>query len=101
MQLKLKLRKPRELPSYYDQGDIEALVAQAAVGLYHHKQWQKEKNRALILTFAYTGLRRQELLNLIVADIDFEQRLLLVRQVKGRKDRRIPLAERLVVPLRL
>ncbi|MBA7672911.1 Tyrosine recombinase XerC [subsurface metagenome] len=96
----MKLRKPRELPTYHDQGDIEALIAQAEIGLHGQNQWQKERNKALILTFAYTGLRRQELLNLVVANIDFERRLVFVRHGKGKKDRNIPLAERLVVPLR-
>jgi integrase/recombinase XerD len=98
--LRLKLRKPRELPAYHDRGDIEALIAQARSGLRGQKEWQKRRNEALLLTFAYTGMRRGELLNLRVADVDFERLLILVRQGKGRKDRMIPIAERLVVPLR-
>ena len=99
IQLDLKLRKPRELPPYHSQEEIEALIDQTGIGLYHQKQWHKERNKALILTFCYTGLRKQELLNLRVSDIDFERRLLFVRQGKGRKDRMIPLAERLIAPL--
>jgi integrase/recombinase XerD len=98
--LKLKLRKPKELPAYHDRGDVEALITQARIGLRGQKKWQKRRNEALLLAFAYTGLRRGELLNLRVADVDFERRLILVRQGKGRKDRIIPIAERLVVPLR-
>jgi len=100
IQFKVKLRKPRELPPYHSHEEIEALIAQAEIGLYHQKQWHKDRNKALILTFCYTGVRKQELLNLRVSDIDFERRLLFVRQGKGRKDRMIPLAERLMVPLR-
>jgi integrase/recombinase XerD len=99
IQFKVKLRKPKELPPYHSQEEIEALIAQAEIGLYHQKPWQKERNKAMILTFCYTGVRKQELLNLKVSDIDFERRLLLVKQGKGRKDRMIPLAERLMVPL--
>ena len=101
IQFKIKLRKPRELPPYHSQTEIEALIAQAEIGLYHQKPWHKERNKAMILTFCYTGVRKQELLNLKVSDIDFERRLLFVRQGKGRKDRMIPLAERLIEPLRL
>ncbi len=100
IQLNLKLRKPRELPPYHSHEEIEALIAQAEIGLYHQKPWHKERNKAMILTFCYTGVRKQELLNLRVSDIDFERRLLLVRQGKGRKDRMIPLSERLIAPLR-
>jgi integrase/recombinase XerD len=99
IQLKLKLRKPRELPSYHSQQEIETLIAQAEIGLRGQKQWHKERNKAMILTFCYTGLRKQELLNLKVCNIDFDRRLLSVKQGKGRKDRVIPLAERLIAPL--
>jgi integrase/recombinase XerD len=99
IQFKVKLRKPRELPPYHSQAEIEALIAQADIGLYHQKPWHKERNKALILTFCYTGIRKQELLNLRVANINFERRLLFVKQGKGRKDRMIPLAERIMAPL--
>jgi len=99
IQLNLKLRKPKELPPYHGRDEIEALIDQAGIGLYHQKQWHKERNKALILTFCYTGERKQELLNLRVSDIDFERRLLFVKQGKGRKDRMIPLAERLIASL--
>jgi len=98
--LKLKLRKPKELPPYYDRGDVERMIAQAERGLRGQKPWQKQRNKTLILTLAYTGLRRGELLNLTVSDVDFERRFILVRQGKGRKDRVIPMIERLAVPLR-
>ena len=101
IQFRVKLRKARELPPYHDQGDIEALIAQASIGLHGQQQWHRDRNKALVLTFAYTGIRRQELLDLLVADIDFERRLLFVRNGKGNKDRTIPLAERLVIPLRI
>lgn len=100
IQFKVKLRKPRELPPYHSQEEIEKLITQAEVGLYHQKQWHKERNKAMILTFCYTGMREQELLNLKVSDINFERRLLFIRQGKGRKDRMIPLSEKLIAPLR-
>jgi integrase/recombinase XerD len=97
---KLKLRKPKELPPYHDQSDVERLIVQAERGLRGQKPWQKQRNKILILTLAYTGLRKGELLNLTVSDIDFARRLILVRQGKGRKDRVIPMSERIIVPLR-
>jgi len=62
--LKLKLRKPETLPPYHDQGDIEELIRQAEKGLYHETRQQKKRNTALVLTLAYTGIRRSELLGL-------------------------------------
>lgn len=98
--LKIKLRKERKLPIYHDQGDVEALVRQAEIGLYHQTDEQKRRNKNLILVFAYTGMRKGEILNLIVDDIDFNRRVLAIRQGKGRKDRNIPIANRIIVPLR-
>jgi integrase len=45
------------------------------------------------MTFLQTGIRLSELTALKVEDIDFENRLLIVRQGKGRKDRLIPLVD--------
>jgi integron integrase len=47
-----------------------------------------------------SGLRLMECLRLRVKDIDFERREIVVRGGKGGKDRRTPLAEACVAPLR-
>lgn len=96
--LKLKLRKPRVLPPYYDRGDVEALIAYAGRARYRSGK-QRQRNQAIILTLAYTGMRRGELLGLLIGDIDFNRRTILVRG-KGNKERVIPMAERIIVPLR-
>jgi integrase/recombinase XerD len=100
MPLKMKLRKPEALPSYHDRGDFEALVRQAERGLYHQTGQQRRRNKNLILVLGYTGMRKSELLNLTVNDIDFNNRRILVRQGKGKKDRVIPIADRIAIPLR-
>ncbi len=98
---RLKLRKEKTLPPYYDRGDVEALIAQASKGLRGQKEWQKKRNEALIMTLAYTGMRKSELLNLLVGDVDLNRKVIMIRKGKGNKDRVIPVAERIVVPLRL
>jgi integrase/recombinase XerD len=98
-QLKLKLRKPKELPSYHNQEEVEAIFSQARIGLRGQKEWQKQRNEALLLVFAFTGLRKSEVLNLAVKDIDFKRNLIYVRQGKGQKDRTVPIAQRIVEPL--
>ena len=97
--LKVKIRKPKLLPKYHDRGDFEAMVKQAELGLYHQTKRMKERNVALILALGYTGMRKSELLNLRVDDIDFGRRLIFIKQGKNMKDRTIPMAERLVVHL--
>ena len=48
-----------------------------------------------------SGLRLMECLALRVKDIDFDRREIVVRGGKGGKDRRVPLAQACLVPLRL
>lgn len=45
------------------------------------------REKAIILTLAYSGLRVSELSNLTPRDINFENRQITVRQGKGSKDR--------------
>lgn len=52
------------------------------------------RDRAILETLYATGIRRMELANLSLYDIDPEQRTLMVREGKGRKDRLIPIGMR-------
>lgn len=52
------------------------------------------RDRAILETFYSTGIRRLELINLTVQDIDTERGTLMVRLGKGSKDRMIPIGER-------
>jgi len=58
------------------------------------------RDYAIIMTFLQTGIRLSELTHLKVEDVDFENRLLTVRQGKGKKDRQIPLVDDEVKALR-
>ena len=51
------------------------------------------RNRAMLETLYSTGIRRMELVNLHLYDIDAYRSTLLVREGKGRKDRLIPLGQ--------
>jgi len=98
--LKIRLRKPKHLPPYYDIGDIEALIAQAQKGIRAQNSYMRQRNATLIMVLAFTGMRRGELVNLRVGDVDFERRGIFIKDGKGQKDRTIPMLDRLVVPLR-
>jgi integrase/recombinase XerD len=54
------------------------------------------RDRAMLETFYSTGLRRMELANLGVYDLDAERGTLTIRQGKGKKDRVVPIGERAV-----
>lgn len=52
------------------------------------------RDRAILEVFYSTGMRRGELTNLSIYDIDYKRGLLLIRSGKGNKDRMIPIGER-------
>jgi len=52
------------------------------------------RDRAMLETLYSTGVRRQELLDLNLYDIDAERGVIMVRQGKGYKDRIIPIGAR-------
>ncbi|KAA1287410.1 recombinase XerC [Leptospira interrogans serovar Geyaweera] len=52
------------------------------------------RDRAMLETVYSTGIRRMELGNLFLSDINFEEKTLLVREGKGKKSRLIPISER-------
>ncbi len=57
------------------------------------------KHKAMLSLIYSCGLRRSELLNLKLNDLDENRHLILIRQSKGRKDRIVPLGEKLFVLL--
>ena len=52
------------------------------------------RDRALLETLYSSGIRRKELTNLTLYDLDLQQQTLMVRQGKGKKDRLLPLTDR-------
>src|SRR5919199_5708995 len=58
------------------------------------------RDYAIIQTFLQTGIRLSELANLRVDEVDFEHRILTVKQGKGKKDRQIPLVDDVAKALR-
>ncbi|WKD85215.1 Tyrosine recombinase XerD [Polaribacter huanghezhanensis] len=58
---------------------------------YTHK-YLKYRNHALFSMFLFAGLRKSELLNLKLNDVDLENLTIFVRLGKGNKDRIIPMS---------
>jgi integrase/recombinase XerD len=52
------------------------------------------RDRAILETFYSTGMRRKELLNLRLFDLDPDRGTVMIRQGKGSKDRMIPIGAR-------
>ena len=59
-----------------------------------------QRDRAMLELLYSTGMRRMELANLSLYDIDFSRELVFVKEGKGRKDRVIPVGERALKWLR-
>ncbi len=90
-ELDINIRVPKILPSYVEKTDIEKLLE----ALKSKKSHRNTIDRDILLVdlAIHTGLRRSELANLRVGDIDTERQVLVVRQGKGSKDRIIPLSK--------
>ena len=58
------------------------------------------KHRTMLLLVYGCGLRRSELLALMLNDVDSSRKLLIVKQAKGGIDRLVPLSEKLIEQLR-
>ncbi|MGH7410840.1 MAG: tyrosine-type recombinase/integrase [Candidatus Methylomirabilis sp.] len=83
---KLPRRLPRCVPSYRD---IERILGQADVATHSGLC-----DRAMMEVLYATGVRRMELVNLQVWDINVPDESLMVRCGKGRRDRVVPIGRR-------
>lgn len=82
-------RVPKKEPRRASLDDVRTLIESIPRGT-----WLDLRNRALIQLMLDTGLRVAEVTNLLVADVDLNGRILLVRSGKGDKDRRVPFSEK-------
>lgn len=90
---------PKRLPKKLTQQDAFKLLEVVQNYPYPHV-FLRHRNAAIFQTFVLAGLRKSELLNLKVVDIDFDNLTLFVRQGKGAKDRIVPIGASLAVLLR-
>jgi integrase len=58
------------------------------------------RDRCMIKLLAYSGMRREELQQLDVQDIDFERKRIYIRSGKGGKSRTIPASESVLADLK-
>jgi site-specific recombinase XerD len=83
-------KRPRKLPCVLSPLEVLHFLEAAPVG----------RDRVMLQTAYACGLRLSELLNLSVTDIDSAHMVIVIRQGKGRKDRLVPLSQRLLEELR-
>ena len=89
-------RKPKALPKgLLTVAEVETVLAQADPASHAGL-----RARAILETLYSTGIRRMEVVNLTLFDVDTERGALMVRLGKGAKDRLVPLSPRLLQELR-
>jgi site-specific recombinase XerD len=77
----LGLIQPKTVPKHPPQEQIEQLLATCG------KDWFGVRNRAMIATFIDSGLRRRELIERRIEDVDWNTRMIRVTQGKNAADK--------------
>jgi integron integrase len=85
-----RLKRPRKLPVVLSRREVAVLLSDLS-GVY----------RLMAALLYGTGMRLMECIRLRVHDIDFDRRMIVVRDGKGQKDRVVPFPESLRGELRL
>ena len=83
-------RREKRLPNVLSKDEVKSIL-EAPNNLKH---------RAMLSLIYACGLRRSELLNLTLKDILSDRGLLFIRQSKGKKDRVVPISNKLIEMLR-
>jgi site-specific recombinase XerD len=84
-------KRGTSLPKVLSKEEVKALIANA----------QNIKHKCIISLLYGAGLRRGELLNLKLTDIDSKRMVIVVRNGKGKKDRLTVLSPKLLEDLRI
>lgn len=94
-QVRLPDKTAREIQRYSDD-----LIAELITGCDHLPSLrQSALAKAVLMVLTTTGIRRSELLNLLLSDVDTRSRILVVRHGKGDKRREVPLVPEAVQAL--
>lgn len=83
-------RREYKLPNVLSKEEVSSIL----------KAHTNVKHKTMLSLIYACGLRRGELLNLKLIDIDSKRGLLTVRQAKGRKDRIVPVSNKVIEMLR-
>jgi integrase/recombinase XerD len=79
-------RRQRRLPNVLSKDEVKRILSSLT----------NEKHRVMLSLLYACGLRRSELINLTLSDLERSRRLLRIRQSKGYKDRVVPVSDRTI-----
>ncbi len=83
-------RREHKLPNVLSKEEVKSIL----------EALPNVKHRAMLSLIYACGLRRSELLNLKPTDVDSNRHLLVIRNAKGKKDRIVPISDKLIDMLR-
>lgn len=83
-------RREKKLPNVLSMNEVRSILSSPG----------NIKHRAMLSLVYSCGLRRSELLALKICDVDSPRHLLHIHQAKGKKDRVIPLSDKIICLLR-
>ncbi len=87
----LPKRPPTVIPYIYSREELRRLLKAIPAFLYFRFSLEPSALRAILLLLYGAGLRRCEVLNLLVTDVDLPNRLLTIREGKFFKSRLVPI----------
>ena len=90
-ELELPRREFRLPPNLLTLSEVEAII-----NLPDTIHPMGKRDRAILETLYSTGIRRMEIINLSIYDLDVQRGTLMIRQGKGKKDRVVPIGDRAV-----
>jgi integrase/recombinase XerD len=79
-------KKPKHLPNVFSQEEVVRLIESP----------ENLKHKLMLLLIYSAGLRLGEVVNIRVRDINFDRRVIFIKDGKGKKDRFVTLAEEVI-----
>ncbi|NJO89225.1 MAG: tyrosine-type recombinase/integrase [Chloroflexia bacterium] len=90
-----KPKLPKSLPRFLTKDEMKNILS-TIDWISWRTNFERNRNKAIIATFLFTGIRHQELLNLRNDDVDISGGNIFVKNGKGSKDRLIPIQNQLL-----
>lgn len=85
-----RAKNRRKLPTVFSKKEIEKIL----------NSTQNQKHKTMLLLIYGCGLRRSEVGNLLLHDVQPERKIIFVRKAKGSKDRVVPISNKMLEALR-
>ena len=82
-------KKGKHLPDVLSEDEVRRLIS----------SYKNLKHQTIIMMYYACGMRKSELINLKLSDMDSKRRIIRIRNSKGAKDRDVPMPEALLVQI--